>query len=184
MGGGNVAVGHGDWGLRHDFWLACAISVKWFNLFLAGWQGASLEGKLHLSLILPPFIDTLKLLQADFIWWAGNRGKGGFHVHNAPRQSAWVLEDTKLFTNDVPREYSKVFPSSHPGNRCWQKFYWFLYLPLNPPTQLLSLFASAIWLMEHFSVASSCTELSRDNRADSGNSQVGTWHCFWQAETE
>lgn len=42
-----------------------------------------------------------------------------------PRPSAWVsalklwaLKDAGVFTNDVPGEYGKVFPSSHPGCGC------------------------------------------------------------------
>lgn len=66
---------------------------------------------------------------------------------------------------------------------------WFLAeLPLvyfsasEPPHS--SLPTSAMWLMEHFSLVTSCTKFSLGNRADLGNSQVGTWHCCWQAETE
>lgn len=57
-----------------------------------------------------------------------------------------------------------------------------LFLCLWTPHSCLS--ASATWLMEHFSLVTSCTEFSEGNRADLGKSQVGTWHCCWQAEAE
>lgn len=55
-----------------------------------------------------------------------------------PRPSEWVpalklraLENVGVFTNNVPGENGEVFPSSHPGNGCWQSFHWFISQPLN-----------------------------------------------------
>lgn len=41
-------------------------------------------------------------------------------------------EDTEVFTNDVPRDLGEVFPSSHPGNGCWQSLRRFISQLLCP----------------------------------------------------
>lgn len=93
----------------------------------------------------------------------------------------WAPEDADVFTNDVPREHSEV--SHHlTQEMVLGRASTGLFLCLWTPHS--SLPTSAMWLMEHFSLVTSCTKFSLGNRADLGNSQVGTWHCCWQAETE
>lgn len=60
--------------------------------------------------------------------------EGGFYSKNPLQNSgcALALEDVSvLFTNDVPRECGKVFPSSHPGNGCFSEGVCIQILPLH-----------------------------------------------------
>lgn len=49
-----------------------------------------------------------------------------------PSRFASALKVLGDLTFAVPRECSKVFPSSHPGNGCWQSFHRLIYPPLIP----------------------------------------------------
>lgn len=148
------SVGGGPWERRFKY---SSVTFDWHVLL--GWNGlisvwlvrCGWGGKLHLSLIPRPHLGSLTHLSLD--WQslsdgASNRGKGGFHFRNAQNTQTkclgyalklQALEDAVCSQMISPREYEKVFPSSHPGNGCWQSFHWFIsqFPPTPSPSPLL-----------------------------------------------
>ena len=104
------------------------------------------------------------------------------------RPSAWVpLQNFGLWRTPVRSQMMSPESTAKFSHHLTQEMvvgraYTGLFLCLWTPHS--SLPASAKWLMEHFSLLTSCTKFRKGNRADLGNSQVGTWHCCWQAETK
>lgn len=124
-------------------------------------------------------IDPLKAHLADLVWWAGFRHSGRLHVGDVQKKLCFCSESFgRPFA--VPREWGKVFPSSQPGNGCWQSFHRLIYPPLNP--QLLFFSACATWLMERFSHITCCTKFRKGNWVESGNSREATCRCCWQVK--
>lgn len=184
------------------------VLLGWNGLISFRLVRSSWGGKLHLSLIPPPlFIDTLKPRQAEFIWWSRQQRQRRISLQKCskqPRPSAWVpLENFGLWRMPVCSQMMSPESAAKFSHHLTQEmvfgrastgffFLFFSFLCLWSPHTSTSTPTTPTPLFLHlqldwwsiFPSVTSCTKFSKGNRADLGNSQEGTWHRCWRAETE